>query len=96
MKASLQDDRISVVELKNDRLSPKRRRFTFLVSSSSFFGNRESHLQKKKKEEMLLAYTISVQSGQNRDQMVSHKSQVNHASLNPRHAFKVCIKTHHQ
>jgi hypothetical protein len=52
--------------------------------------------KKKKKEEMLLAYTISVQSGQNRDQMVSHKSQVNHASLNPRHAFKVCIKTHHQ
>jgi hypothetical protein len=50
MKASLQDDRISVVELKNDRLSPKRRRFTFLVSSSSFFGNRESHLQKKKKK----------------------------------------------
>jgi hypothetical protein len=49
MKASLQDDRISVVELKNDRLRPKRRRFTFLVSSSSFFGNRESHLQKKKK-----------------------------------------------
>jgi hypothetical protein len=50
----------------------------------------------KKKKEMLLAYTISVQSGQNRDQMVFHKSQVNHASLNPQHAFKVCIKTHHQ
>jgi hypothetical protein len=50
MKASLQDDRISVVELKNDRLSPKWHRFTFLISSSSFFGNIESHLQKKKRK----------------------------------------------